>query len=124
MSDPLAVAIHLVTEVPSAGRDYITTGGAVIIALITTMGAVLGPLLLQIRKEVKAATDAGHQAKRAAEAAGVLSAPTGNGFAAEVLARLERIEHKYDEQADDIRAERIERITLARAFSNYIERQD
>lgn len=109
--------------IPS-NREYITTGGAVIIALITTLGAVIGPLLLSTRKEAKRATDAGHQAKRAAEEAGVLSKPTGNGFAADVKATLARIERDLGGIREEIRIERKERLLLASAISKIIERQD
>lgn len=112
----------------TTGHEYITTGGQIIIALIVTMGAVIGPLLLSTRNQAKKATDAGHGAKRAAETAGRLSEPTSNGFAAGVTHALERIEQAQRQQGRDLggiraemRTEREERIALAAQFRDHIK---
>lgn len=132
MLHPL-VALAQVTQVPpvTPAHDYITTGGQVILAALGVGVAWITWRTELARKESKRATDAGHQAKRAAETAADLSTPTGNGFAGDVREILTRIERRQEEQAADmggiraeIRGERSERMLLARVLSNFIERQD
>ncbi len=113
----------LTNELPP-NRDYITTGGLIICALLSAFSAVIVALVQSNRNMTK-------RGMKAAEVAAVRSEPTGNGWADEVKDTLERIEAKQAEQSRDIggireeqRTERVERVALAYALSKHIERND
>lgn len=94
------------TELPPA-RDYITTGGLVLVALITVVGGILTALIERGRRETKrgnaSALVAAVEAKEAAEQAADLAAPTGNGFATRITDALERIEAQQARQGGEQR---------------------
>lgn len=113
----------LASELPPS-RDYITTGGAVLMTMMTVLGTVLIALIQSNRKLTRRGVDA-------AETAAERSEPTGNGFAADVKRALARVESAQARMERDIggireeqRTERTERIALAAALSGHIERND
>lgn len=109
--------LQAVGPIVPEGRDYITTGGAVLIALITTVGGVLTTQGWRTRKAVnRAATSAQDAADKVT--------PVSNGFTGKVEATLARIERDLGGIREEMRTERSERIMLANAVSKLIEREN
>lgn len=116
--------LHAVGAELPPNRDYITTGGLILVALVTTVGTVLAALIQSNRKLTRRSVDAAEVAAERAE-------PTGNGFAEQVTTALERIEATQIEHGRDIggirqdmRAERIERMALGRVVDRLIEKEE
>lgn len=109
---------HFLIAVDSAPeyRDFISAGTYILGTLITILGAVMVAMINRTNNNAKKA--AAH------------SEPTGNGFVQEVTEALERIENTQTEQGKDIggirgdmRAERTERMALARVVDRLIEKE-
>ncbi len=98
-------------------RDVITTGGQVLIAIVTTLGAIQVALIQQGRRENRRILDA-------AQAAAERSEPTGDGFARRVEAALARVEHDLGGVRSEIRATNRRLDTTAERLDRHIDRSD
>jgi type II secretory pathway pseudopilin PulG len=91
-------------------QAYITTGGAIIIAILSAvLPVLLGQNWLNGRRTKRAAESS---AKAAAQ-----TAKTGNGFALRTEEALARIERALESQGGQI-------ITLTNRFNNHIDKDD
>lgn len=98
------------SEITLPVEPFISLGGVLIATLVTggfgLLGIYLKSRLDNLGRRVTESANGAHDAKRAAEAAVTLSAPTGNGYASRTEQALARIEDRLGSLDN-----RIERVT-------------